>query len=53
MRVDPNGNAWWNWLISGLQIVAGIVLVATGVGAGFSGVMDAIDVNYWLAKQFQ
>jgi hypothetical protein len=32
--VDPNGNAWWNWLISGLQIVAGIVLVATGVGAG-------------------
>lgn len=34
MRVDENGNAWWNWLISGLQIVAGIVLVATGVGAG-------------------
>ena len=33
-NIDPNGNAWWNWLISGLQIVAGIVLVATGVGAG-------------------
>ena len=32
--MDPNGNAWWNWLISGLKIVAGIVLVATGVGVG-------------------
>jgi len=33
-NVDANGNKWWHWLISGLQIVAGIVLVATGVGAG-------------------
>ncbi|MDE7100565.1 MAG: hypothetical protein K2O05_01775, partial [Anaeroplasmataceae bacterium] len=34
MNVDPEGNAWWNWLISGIQLVAGIVLCATGVGAG-------------------
>ena len=26
MNIDPNGNAWWNWFITGLQIVSGIVL---------------------------
>ena len=34
MLIDENGDAWWNWLISGLQIVAGVVLCATGVGVG-------------------
>ena len=35
MNIDPSGNAWWNWVLSGLQIILGAVLIATGVGAGF------------------
>ncbi|MDE6013938.1 MAG: hypothetical protein K2G50_03210, partial [Anaeroplasmataceae bacterium] len=48
MNVDPEGNAWWNWLISGIQLVAGIVLCATGVGASlgasliFGGAMGIV-----------
>ena len=34
-NTDESGNAWWDWLISALQIVVGVVLVVTGVGAGF------------------
>ena len=37
--VDPTGHApWWNWLISGLQLLGGIVLLlipgTQGIGAG-------------------
>ncbi len=38
---DETGCAWWDWLISGLQIVVGAVLVATGVGAGFGAMLIA------------
>ena len=41
MRIDENGNAWWDWLISGLQIVVGAVLVFTGLGAGFGAMLIA------------
>ena len=41
MRVDENGNKWWDWLISGVQIVLGIALVATGVGIGFGATLIA------------
>ena len=34
MSVDPEGTAWWNWLISGLQVALGIALIATGLGVG-------------------
>ena len=35
MFVDPDGHTpWWRWVISGVQLVAGFVLCATGVGAG-------------------
>lgn len=34
MGVDPNGTAWWNWVVSGLQIALGVALIATGLGAG-------------------
>ena len=26
MNVDPNGNAWWNWVLSGVALVAGVAL---------------------------
>ena len=36
MNVDPYGNKWWKWLISGIQLVAGIALCfvpgAQGIG---------------------
>ena len=37
MAIDPDGTIpkWLGWLISGLQIALGAVLIATGVGAGF------------------
>lgn len=40
MNIDPIGCApWWNWLISGLQIAVGAVLIATGVGAGLGAML--------------
>ncbi len=48
MNVDPSGMAWWNWLISGIQILTGVILCATGVGAGlgasliFGGAMGMV-----------
>ncbi len=57
---DHEGNKpkWWQWLISGLMIVAGVVLCATGVGAALgvsllvaggsmmaSNIMSAAGVN--------
>ena len=34
MAIDPNGTAWWHWVISGLQVALGVALIATGLGAG-------------------
>ena len=36
MNVDPNGNAWWHWLI-GIAVIA-VLAVATVVTAGIAGV---------------
>ncbi len=43
MSVDPSGNAWWNWLIIGIQAVAGIVacFVPGGQGLGVSLLVGA------------
>ena len=44
MAVDSTGSdsvPWWKWLISGLQIVIGIVLIATGLGAGLGASLVA------------
>ena len=32
--VDPSGNSPWSWVLSGLSIIAGVILCATGVGTG-------------------
>lgn len=38
MRVDENGNAWWEWLVAGLLVVACIVgAVVTGGAASLVG----------------
>ena len=39
MGCDPYGNApeWWQWAISGTMFVAGVALVATGVGGVAGG----------------
>ena len=35
MNVDPTGTLkWWQWLISGIEIIVGGVLIFTGVGTG-------------------
>ena len=38
MNIDPTGTEWWNWLIIGIQAVAGVVacLVPGGQGLGIS-----------------
>lgn len=41
MNSDQSEFAWWDWLISGLQILVGVILVATGVGAGFGASLIA------------
>jgi hypothetical protein len=63
-RIDPTGYAWWNWVISGVLLVGGIILCATGIGsvagvglivAGtsslISNIMDAAGVDSKLASQ--
>ena len=39
MNIDDSGYAWWDWIVNGLQIVAGAILIATGVGAGFGATL--------------
>jgi len=43
MRVDPNGTAWWNWLIIGVQALAGIVacLIPGGQALGLTLLIGA------------
>lgn len=33
-RIDPDGHAWWSWLIAGVGIVGGIVATVFSFGAG-------------------
>ena len=41
MQVDETGNMpkWLGWLISGVEVVAGIALIATGVGAKYGATL--------------
>ncbi len=47
MNVDPNGNAWWNWLISIGSIVGGIALsfVPGGQGLGAALFVSGISMT--------
>ncbi len=59
MRVDPNGNAWWEWLVAGLIVSAcivgavftggtslvGLALVGAAIGGGMSIASQAISGN--------
>lgn len=47
MLSDPNGHApeWWQWAISGAMVVAGITLVATGVGGVAGGALICTGAN--------
>lgn len=39
-RIDPTGHAWWNWLFTGLAIVAGAIVTVASAGT-LSGVVAA------------
>ena len=47
MLSDPNGHApeWWQWAISGAMVVAGVALVATGVGGVAGGALICAGAN--------
>lgn len=47
MLSDPNGYApeWWHWAISGAMVVAGVALVATGVGGVAGGTLICAGAN--------
>ena len=47
MLFDPNGHApeWWQWAISGAMFVAGVALVATGVGGVAGGALICAGAN--------
>ena len=47
MGCDPYGNApeWWQWAISGTMFVAGVALVATGVGGVAGGALICAGAN--------
>ena len=47
MRIDPNGtkHEWVGYVLSGLEIVLGVVFIATGVGAGFGFSLIGIGVG--------
>ncbi|MGV2834652.1 RHS repeat-associated core domain-containing protein [Pseudomonas shirazensis] len=32
-RIDPDGHAWWNWLVAGIGLVLGAVAVVASFGA--------------------
>ena len=63
-RFDPTGEAWWNWVLSGVAVVSGVVLCATGICSGvgvgliaggisglISNTMNAAGVDSKLASQ--
>ena len=44
MRVDPNGNAWWHWLLGAVAVVGlaiATIVSAGGVGAGLLAIAAA------------
>ena len=41
MNVDPNGNAWWHWLLGALVVVV-VTIVTAGVAAGARWIIDKI-----------
>ena len=45
--VDPTGHKaeWWQWLISGIEIVAGIALIATGTFSALGAGLIALGVG--------
>jgi hypothetical protein len=47
MLSDHNGHApkWWQWAISGAMVVAGVALVATGVGGVAGGALICAGAN--------
>ena len=47
MLLDVNGfePEWWQWLISGTMVAAGVVLVATGVAGPVGGVLICAGAN--------
>ena len=47
MLSDHNGHApeWWQWAISGTMVVAGVALVATGVGGVAGGALICAGAN--------
>ena len=47
MLSDPTGYApeWWQWVISGTMVVAGIAMVATGVGGVAGGALICAGAN--------
>ena len=47
MRFDPSGHApeWWQWAVSGAMVVAGIAMVATGVGGVAGGTLICAGAN--------
>lgn len=47
MGYDPTGDApkWWQWAVSGAMVVAGIAMVATGVGGVAGGALICAGTN--------
>ena len=47
MYSDPYGTApeWWQWTVSGIAVVAGIALIATGAGGPLGGALICAGVN--------
>ena len=47
MGCDPTGHApeWWQWVISGAMVVAGVVLVATGGGGAVGSALICAGAN--------
>jgi RHS repeat-associated protein len=45
-RVDPSGNAWWDWLLAGVGLVAAVA-GAIASGGALAGALGAATVSSW------
>ena len=48
MRIDENGNKWWDWLLGVFSVVltvVGVALTVTGIGGIFGGVLISAGVS--------